>query len=133
MILVVEDDLDVREVTADLLRDAGGTVVEAVEGVDALTKLEELERPCLIIVDLVMPRMDGLEFLKRLQVHRHVSGFSIVLMTARSDMTGAPGFWVYSGSKEAASIGGASQPQTSDGPFAQEPGSSDRPSAKSAP
>jgi CheY-like chemotaxis protein len=90
-ILVVEDDSDVREVTADVLREAGGTVVEAVGGADALTKLDGLECPCLIILDLVMPRMDGLEFLARLQAHPHATDFSVVVMTARSDPTGTAG------------------------------------------
>lgn len=87
----MENDSDLREVTADVLRDAGGTVVEAVDGVDALTKLEELERPSLIIVDLMMPRMDGLEFLERLQAHPRAADFSVVLMTARSDPPSAAG------------------------------------------
>jgi CheY-like chemotaxis protein len=90
-ILVVEDDVDVREVTADVLREAGGTVVVAVDGVDALTKLDELEGPCLIILDLVMPRMDGFEFLHRLQTHPRASDSSVVVMTARSDPIAAPG------------------------------------------
>jgi CheY-like chemotaxis protein len=90
-ILVVEDDSDIREVTADVLRQAGGTVVEAVDGADALTKLDELEGPCLIILDLVMPRMDGFEFLQRLQAHPHTSDFSVVVTTARSEPIGPPG------------------------------------------
>jgi CheY-like chemotaxis protein len=90
-ILVVEDDSDVREITAEVLREAGGTVVEALDGADALTKLDELEGPCLIVLDLVMPRMDGLEFLERLQAHPRATDFSVVVMTARADPTGAPG------------------------------------------
>lgn len=88
----MEDDPDVREVTADVLREAGSPmVVEAVDGADALTKLDELECPCLIVLDLVMPRMDGLEFLERMREHRRAPDFSVVVMTARSDTTRAPG------------------------------------------
>jgi CheY-like chemotaxis protein len=90
-ILVVEDDLDVREITAEVLRQAGGRVVEAVDGVDALTKLGDLEGPCLIVLDLVMPRMDGLQFLERLQAHPRAADFSVVIMTGRSSPTSAPG------------------------------------------
>jgi chemotaxis family two-component system sensor histidine kinase/response regulator PixL len=90
-ILVVEDDSDIREVTAEVLRAAGGTVLEAQDGADALTKLDELEGPCLIVLDLVMPRIDGLEFLKRLQAHPHAPDFSVVVMTARSDPIAIPG------------------------------------------
>jgi chemotaxis family two-component system sensor histidine kinase/response regulator PixL len=90
-ILVVEDDADVREVTADVLREAGGTVLEAADGADAFTKLDELQGRSLILLDLVMPRMDGLEFLKRLQTHPRAPDFSVVVMTARPDLAGVPG------------------------------------------
>jgi len=90
-ILVVEDDPDVREITAEVLRQEGASVVEAVDGADALTKLDDLEGPSLILLDLVMPRMDGLEFLKRLQAHPRAADFSVVVMTGRSDPTGAQG------------------------------------------
>jgi CheY-like chemotaxis protein len=63
-----------------------------VDGADALTKLDELECPCLIILDLVMPRMDGLAFLERLQAHPRALDFSVVVMTARwAPPTGTPG------------------------------------------
>jgi chemotaxis family two-component system sensor histidine kinase/response regulator PixL len=90
-ILVVEDDPDVREITADVLREAGGTVIEAADGADALTKLDELQGRCLILLDLVMPRMDGLEFLERLQAHPRAPDFSVVVMTARLDLASVPG------------------------------------------
>ena len=85
-VLVVEDDTDIREATADVLREAGcRTVVEAVDGADALAKVDQLEGPCLIVLDLVMPRMDGLEFLARMRQHKRASQFSSVVMTARAD------------------------------------------------
>jgi CheY-like chemotaxis protein len=90
-ILIVEDDPDIREVTADVLREAGATVVKAADGADALTKLDKLGAPALILLDLVMPRMDGFEFLKRLQAHPHAADFPVVVMTARSDPVAAPG------------------------------------------
>ena len=88
----MEDDVDVREVTADVLREAGcPEVVEAADGADALTKVDELQCPCLVLLDLVMPRMDGLEFLERIRKHRRAPDFSIVVMTALSDSTSVPG------------------------------------------
>jgi CheY-like chemotaxis protein len=91
-ILVVEDDADIREVTADVLRDAGcPEVVEARDGAEALTKLDDLKCPCLIVLDLVMPRMDGLEFLARMKKHRRAREFSIVVMTGRPDPATVPG------------------------------------------
>ena len=91
-ILVVEDDADIREVTAEVLRDAGcPEVVEVGDGAEALTKLDDLKCPCLIVLDLVMPRMDGLEFLARMRKHRRARDFSVVVMTARAEPTTVPG------------------------------------------
>ncbi|HET9156553.1 MAG TPA: response regulator [Myxococcaceae bacterium] len=88
-ILLAEDDLDVRECLADVLLEAGCTVVQALDGADALTKLDEVERPCLILLDLVMPRIGGVEFLERLREHPHASDFSVLLMSASPDPSGA--------------------------------------------
>jgi CheY-like chemotaxis protein len=91
-ILVVEDDADIREITADVLREAGcPEVIEAVDGADALMKLDDLKCPCLIVLDLVMPRMDGLEFLVQMRKHRRAPDFSVVVMTARADHSSIPG------------------------------------------
>ncbi|MEI8397030.1 MAG: response regulator [Rhodospirillaceae bacterium] len=65
-ILVVEDALEVRESIKDSLEDAGFTVEVASDGVVALDIQER--QPCdLVITDLWMPNMDGLDLLKRLR------------------------------------------------------------------
>ncbi|MBI4509317.1 MAG: response regulator [Deltaproteobacteria bacterium] len=62
-ILLVEDDPDMRETLADSLRMLGGHEVVAVQnGVEALTYLRNAEKPELIVLDLMMPVMDGWEF-----------------------------------------------------------------------
>ena len=88
-ILLVEDDEDVRAGIADILRDAGRTVVEAVDGADALMKLATVERPCLILLDLLMPRMDGFEFLSRLQEHPHSPEFPVLVISAHGQASAA--------------------------------------------
>ena len=85
-ILLVEDDVDLREIVADLLRDAGRHVVEAENGSVALDKLGLLERPCLILLDLVMPRMDGYEFLRRLNERPEVAEFPVLVVSATGDL-----------------------------------------------
>ncbi len=62
-ILWVEDEQDLREILAEELVDAGYTVVQAVNGQDALRRLQEC-RPDLILCDIAMPVMDGYELLR---------------------------------------------------------------------
>ncbi len=66
-ILVVEDSAEVRRSLDWLLRVEGYAVVTAVHGADALRKLQAGLRPCLILLDLKMPEMNGFEF-RRLQL-----------------------------------------------------------------
>ena len=63
-ILVVEDSAEIRQSLEWLLRVDGFAVVTAVHGADALRKLQAGLRPCLILLDLQMPEMDGFEFRK---------------------------------------------------------------------
>lgn len=64
-ILVVEDDPNVRDLYATLLRDEGYRVETAIDGQDGLHQLAH--SPSLIVLDLMMPIMDGREFLRRLR------------------------------------------------------------------
>jgi CheY-like chemotaxis protein len=66
-ILLVEDDPDVRESCAELLRDLGHTVVAVDDGAVALSEIPRL-RPDVILVDLIMPKaeLDGVALLSRL-------------------------------------------------------------------
>ena len=62
MILLVDDEASVREVSEALLQAEGYRVVCAVDGRDALAILRAGLRPCIIILDLMMPVMDGWDF-----------------------------------------------------------------------
>jgi CheY-like chemotaxis protein len=64
MILVVDDDADIRETLTEVLRTAGVQVVTAANGVEALRILRAGLSPCLVLLDLMMPIMDGYEFLE---------------------------------------------------------------------
>ncbi len=61
-VLVVDDDPDICEVIQTVLEVHGYRVVTARDGVDALEQLRAGERPSMIILDLMMPRMNGLQF-----------------------------------------------------------------------
>ena len=61
-ILLVEDDDDVREALADVLREAGYDVAWAADGAEAMRALRGGLRPSAILLDLMMPVMDGFQF-----------------------------------------------------------------------
>lgn len=62
-IVVLEDDPDIRESIQEILEMGGYKVAAYANGRDALEGLQECERPCLILCDLMMPIMTGSEFL----------------------------------------------------------------------
>ena len=64
-ILVVDDDTDLRSLISDLLTGRGYTVVQASNGAEALNYLQSADPlPCLILLDMTMPVMNGWEFLR---------------------------------------------------------------------
>ena len=65
-ILIVDDDQDIREILRFILEAQHYRVDVAADGVDALKHLTDGHRPALILLDLMMPRMDGEQFLKKL-------------------------------------------------------------------
>jgi two-component system, chemotaxis family, chemotaxis protein CheY len=64
-VLVVEDDNDVREALLHVLHAEGYRAVPACDGLDALTQLEGGLEPCVILLDLMMPRMNGWQFVEK--------------------------------------------------------------------
>ena len=88
-ILVVDDDPDMREALQIILESADHTVVTAEDGVQCLAKMKE-EQPDLLILDLLMPRMDGFEVCKALKDPRHAKYGSmpiIILSSVREDVS----------------------------------------------
>lgn len=81
--LVVEDNDDLREYLADVL---GGywRVIEAADGLRAL-KLARERMPDVVVSDIMMPKMDGLELLRRLREDVRTSHLPVLLLTARQD------------------------------------------------
>ncbi len=86
LVLVVEDDEPVREIICSCFEDiAGWQVVEASSGADGLS-LAAAVRPDVIVLDLMMPEMDGLTFLRRLQDNSQTSLQPVVVLTAKVDL-----------------------------------------------
>jgi CheY-like chemotaxis protein len=65
LVLVVEDDYGTREALVALAELVGLGVIDVLNGREALTRLRAGLRPCLIVLDMAMPDMDGLEFRRR--------------------------------------------------------------------
>ncbi|WP_019592380.1 Hpt domain-containing protein [Thioalkalivibrio sp. ALRh] len=82
-VMVVDDSITIRKVTARLLARHGYDVVTARDGLDAVTMLEE-RRPQLILLDVEMPRMDGFEFAAHVRDHPELSQVPIIMITSRS-------------------------------------------------
>jgi two-component system, chemotaxis family, chemotaxis protein CheY len=86
MILVVDDDPDLRGAIADVLHEEGYEVHCAGHGGEALDQLRqtELGRPSLILLDLMMPEVSGWDFLALQKADPHISQIPVVLMSASS-------------------------------------------------
>ena len=83
-VLIVEDDATIRDGLAELLELEGFSVSRAENGRDSLNQLQAGLRPDAIVLDLVMPVMDGLRFLKAVRRTAH-AGIPILVMTAVGD------------------------------------------------
>jgi CheY-like chemotaxis protein len=82
-VLVVEDDVDIREGLMDFLEDHGYQPIGAVHGQEALNKLCGPDlRPCLIILDLMMPVMDGRTFREQQLREPALSKIPVVIVSA---------------------------------------------------
>jgi CheY-like chemotaxis protein len=82
-ILVIDDEPDVREFIATCLQDAGFQVRTAINGVDALEKIEE-EIPDLMTLDMVMPRKSGLSLIRKLRKHEDWNRIPVIIITAHA-------------------------------------------------
>ena len=85
-ILVVEDDFDTRYVLSLILRTEGYEVVTAADGECALA-VAHGERPDLIITDINMPRLNGVELTRRLKLGQETSSIPVLAITAYGPMT----------------------------------------------
>ena len=83
VVLVVDDDPDIRDSLADVLKDEGYQVVTAVDGREALVKLRGAGPvPCLILLDLMMPVMSGPQFYAEKQRDPALAQIPVVIVSA---------------------------------------------------
>ncbi|MBC7545053.1 MAG: response regulator, partial [Candidatus Sericytochromatia bacterium] len=80
-ILIVEDDIDIRETLAEILADEGYSVASAANGLDAISYLQTEAMPCVILLDLMMPVMSGWEFRAKQQQDPTLAGIPVVVLS----------------------------------------------------
>lgn len=94
-ILIVEDDEDIRTAMIDVLESEGYKTESAVNGKDALEKLAKMGKPCLVLLDMMMPIMNGREFLDQVMKDARLAPIPVMIVSAVADKTntnGAVGF-----------------------------------------
>jgi CheY-like chemotaxis protein len=87
-VLIVDDEPDIRDSLGEVLRDEGYAVLTAVNGREALQLLPDLPRPCVVILDIIMPVMSGVEVYAAMQADPQLADIPIVIST--SDPSRAP-------------------------------------------
>ncbi|MGB5553375.1 MAG: response regulator [Flavobacteriaceae bacterium] len=83
-LLIIEDNRTIRENTSELLEMEGYTVIAANNGKDGFHKISNF-RPDLIICDILMPGMDGLELLRKLGLHHELKTIPIIFYSAKNE------------------------------------------------
>lgn len=90
-ILVVEDDDDIRNAIVDLLESEGYHAEAAVNGKDALDKLDTMDKPCLVLLDMMMPIMNGRQFLDVVTKDSKLAPLPVLIVSAVADKTNTEG------------------------------------------
>ena len=85
-ILVADDEEDVRELVSYRLTRSGYDVIDAVDGEEAF-RLAAEHVPDLMVLDVMMPRLDGYELTKRVRAEESLRSVPVILLTARSQET----------------------------------------------
>jgi len=83
-VLVVDDDPGIRESVTEVLTAEGYRVLQAGDGVEALEHLAHLAERCVVLLDLAMPRMNGLEFLAELSRRGPIARTPVLVMSANA-------------------------------------------------
>lgn len=89
-VMVVDDDFELCGVLARMLEDEGIAPLCCADGAVALAELRAGAAPCVILLDLTMPTMDGWQFREAQQADPRFSEIPVVLMTASRKLAGIP-------------------------------------------
>jgi CheY-like chemotaxis protein len=82
LVMVVDDDPEILKALVGVLRDESYETMAAMNGVEALHRLRHGPRPDLIVLDLMMPQMDGIELAERLRADAELADVPVLLFSA---------------------------------------------------
>ena len=88
--MIVEDDPDIRDCVQLILEDEGFMVVTAANGAEAEEELEHIDEPCVVLLDLMMPVMNGWEFLEHLKKRGKLDGDGIHVVVVSATPNAVP-------------------------------------------
>lgn len=94
-ILIIEDDGDIREAMKDAMELEGYSALTASNGKEGLEVLRDIQRPCLVLLDMMMPVMGGREFLNEMKQDDALIPIPVFIVSAIADKIntdGAVGF-----------------------------------------
>lgn len=86
MVLIVEDDTDLRDALSQILEEEGYRVSPAEHGLDALERLRDGKKPCLILLDLTMPVMNGWQFRAEQRQDPELASIPVVVISAGANL-----------------------------------------------
>jgi len=89
-VLIVEDEVDASEAMSEWLADEGFKSLQAHNGQEALDILHAGRTPALILLDMKMPVMDGVEFLRQISMEPGLSEIPVTIVTASATPTDVP-------------------------------------------
>lgn len=84
-ILVIDDEKDIAELIKMRLETKGYEVITASDG-DTGLEMAKIVKPGLIVLDVMMPRMDGLTFVKKLKLEKSIKNTPIIVLTCKEKM-----------------------------------------------
>lgn len=90
-ILVVEDDDDIRNALVDLLESEGYIAYPATNGKEALDTLASTAKPCLVLLDMMMPIMNGRQFLDVVMRDAKLAPIPVLIVSAIADKSNTEG------------------------------------------
>jgi len=83
-ILIVEDDLPILKILVDKFTKEGYVVMQALDGLEGLEKIQK-EKPDLVLLDIMMPKMDGITMLKNMRKEEWGKDVSVIILTNLAD------------------------------------------------
>ena len=89
MVLIVDDEAATRDILVELLHKDGREIVTAGDGQEALEHLARVPRPRVILLDLMMPRMNGFEFLRRQSTDSSIANIPTIVLSGSTRPAGA--------------------------------------------